>query len=91
MRSDVPAPGRSSSRKRGHDNRNFGSGIARAGEPEQRDQDHRHGENLYESLVSREEMVRGEDLGSYYRIPADSRDLDRNKHFVDGETQNFPD
>ena len=35
----------------------------------------RHGEKLYESLVSREEMARCEDLGSYYRIPADSRDL----------------
>ena len=51
----------------------------------------RHGEKLYESLVSREEMVRCEDLGSYYRIPDDSRDRDRNQHFVDGETQNFPD
>src|SRR5256885_1371474 len=47
----------------------------------------RHGEKLYESLVSREEMVRCEDLGNYYRIPAASRDLNCNKHFVDGETQ----
>ncbi len=35
----------------------------------------RHGEKLYESLVSREEMARAEDMGSYYRIPADNRDL----------------
>ena len=46
----------------------------------------RHGEKLFESLVSREEMVRAEDLGGYYRIPADSRDLNYNKYFVEGET-----
>lgn len=46
----------------------------------------RHGEKLYESLVSREEMVRAEDLGGYYRIPADSRDLNYAKYFVEGET-----
>jgi UDP-glucose 4-epimerase len=45
----------------------------------------RHGEKLYESLVSREEMARAEDLGAYYRIPADSRDLNYSKYFVDGE------
>jgi UDP-glucose 4-epimerase len=47
----------------------------------------RHDEKLYDSLVSREEMARCEDLGSYYRIPADSCDLNCNRHFVDGETQ----
>jgi len=47
----------------------------------------RHGEKLYESLVSREEMARCEDLGSYYRIPADSRDLNYDKYFVEGQTQ----
>lgn len=47
----------------------------------------RHGEKLYESLVSREEMTRAEDLGTYYRIPADSRDLNYNKYFVEGEAQ----
>jgi UDP-glucose 4-epimerase len=46
----------------------------------------RHGEKLYESLVSREEMARVEDLGGYYRIPADSRDLNYDKYFVNGET-----
>jgi UDP-N-acetylglucosamine 4,6-dehydratase len=45
----------------------------------------RHGEKLYESLVSREEMVRAEDLGEYYRVPADSRDLNYSKYFVEGE------
>ena len=45
----------------------------------------RHGEKLYESLVSREEMARSEDLGKYYRIPADSRDLNYDKYFVNGE------
>jgi len=46
----------------------------------------RHGEKLYESLVSREEMARADDLGGYYRIPADSRDLNYDKYFVEGET-----
>jgi UDP-N-acetylglucosamine 4,6-dehydratase len=45
----------------------------------------RHGEKLYESLVSREEMARSEDHGAYYRIPADSRDLNYSKYFVEGE------
>lgn len=47
----------------------------------------RHGEKLYESLVSREEMARAEDLGGYYRIPADSRDLNYDKYFVEGELE----
>jgi UDP-glucose 4-epimerase len=45
----------------------------------------RHGEKLYESLVSREEMARAEDLGDYFRIPADVRDLNYDKYFVEGE------
>jgi len=47
----------------------------------------RHGEKLYETLVSREEMVRAEDLGGHYRIPADSRDLNYDKYFVDGQRE----
>ena len=46
----------------------------------------RHGEKLYESLVSREEMARAEDLERYYRIPADSRDLNYDKYFIEGQT-----
>jgi UDP-glucose 4-epimerase len=46
----------------------------------------RHGEKLYESLVSREEMARADDMGDYYRIPADSRDLNYDKYFVEGQT-----
>lgn len=45
----------------------------------------RHGEKLYETLVSREEMARVEDMGGYYRIPADNRDLNYAKYFSDGE------
>jgi UDP-N-acetylglucosamine 4,6-dehydratase/5-epimerase len=45
----------------------------------------RHGEKKYESLVSREEMARAEDLQRYYRIPSDDRDLNYNKYFVEGE------
>ena len=47
----------------------------------------RHGEKLYESLLSREEMARAEDMNRYYRIPADGRDLNYNKYFVEGETK----
>lgn len=45
----------------------------------------RHGEKLYESLVNREEMVKAEDLGDYYRIPADHRDLNYNVYFDKGD------
>ena len=45
----------------------------------------RHGEKLYETLVSREEMARAEDIGRYYRIPADNRDLNYNMYVTDGE------
>jgi UDP-glucose 4-epimerase len=47
----------------------------------------RHGEKLYETLVNREEMVKAEDLGNYYRIPADTRDLNYNKFFLEGQAQ----
>jgi UDP-glucose 4-epimerase len=47
----------------------------------------RHGEKLYESLVSREEMARAEDMERYYRIPSDNRDLNYNKFFVEGEVE----
>ena len=47
----------------------------------------RHGEKLYETLLTREEMAHAEDLGGYYRIPADDRDLNYNKYFVEGEQQ----
>jgi len=46
----------------------------------------RHGEKLYETLVSREEMAKAEDVGSYFRIPADNRDLNYNLYFTEGET-----
>ncbi len=46
----------------------------------------RHGEKLYESLISREEMAHADDMGRYYRIPADNRDLNYSKFFSDGET-----
>ena len=47
----------------------------------------RHGEKLHETLLTREEMVKAEDLGGYYKIPADTRDLNYDKYFVDGEEQ----
>lgn len=45
----------------------------------------RHGEKLYESLISREEMAHAHDMGDYYRIPADNRDLNYAKYFSEGE------
>lgn len=45
----------------------------------------RHGEKLYESLVSREEMAKADDMDRYYRIPADNRDLNYAKYVVEGE------
>lgn len=47
----------------------------------------RHGEKLYETLVTREEMVRAEDMGNYFRIPCDTRDLNYDKFFVQGDKQ----
>jgi len=47
----------------------------------------RHGEKLYESLVSREEMARARENGRYYRIPADNRDLNYAMYSTDGEKQ----
>jgi len=45
----------------------------------------RHGEKLYESLISREEMAHAADMGGYYRIPADNRDLNYAKYLSEGE------
>ncbi len=45
----------------------------------------RHGEKLYESLVSREEMAKAQDMGRYYRVPADNRDLNYDKFIISGQ------
>ena len=45
----------------------------------------RHGEKLYETLLTREEYARAEDLGDYFRVPADNRDLNYNAYFTEGE------
>jgi UDP-N-acetylglucosamine 4,6-dehydratase len=45
----------------------------------------RHGEKLYETLCTREEMVRAEDMGDFYRVPADNRDLNYSMYFSQGE------
>jgi len=47
----------------------------------------RHGEKLYETLVTREEMSKAQDMGDYYRIPLDNRDLNYDKYFVEGEEE----
>lgn len=47
----------------------------------------RHGEKLYETLLTREEMARAVDMGNYYRIPADVRNLNYSLYFTEGETK----
>ena len=47
----------------------------------------RHGEKLYETLVTREEMAKSEDMGGYYRVPADNRDLNYDKYFIEGQEE----
>jgi len=44
----------------------------------------RHGEKLYETLVTREEMAKSEDMGNYFRVPCDTRDLNYEKYFTEG-------
>ena len=45
----------------------------------------RHGEKLYETLVTREEMAKSRDMGNYFRIPSDNRDLNYDKFFIEGQ------
>jgi len=47
----------------------------------------RHGEKLYETLVNKEEMIKAEDMGDYFRVPADGRDLNYDQYFEKGEDQ----
>jgi UDP-glucose 4-epimerase len=49
----------------------------------------RHGEKLYETLVNREDMVKAEDMGEYYRIPADNRDLNYDQYYSEGVPDSF--
>ena len=45
----------------------------------------RHGEKLYETLMTKEERMRSEDMGNYYRVAADNRDLNYDKYFIKGQ------
>jgi UDP-glucose 4-epimerase len=47
----------------------------------------RHGEKLYETLLTKEEYVAAQDLGGFYRVPADTRDLNYDKYFIEGDQQ----
>ena len=47
----------------------------------------RHGEKLYETLLTREEMIRAHDLETHFRVPMDNRDLNYNKYFVEGKEE----
>lgn len=51
----------------------------------------RHGEKLYETLMTREERLRAEDMGEYFRVAADNRDLNYDKYFVNGQVQTMAD
>ena len=51
----------------------------------------RHGEKLFETLMTREERLRAEDMGDYYRVHADSRDLNYDKFFVEGDVKTMAD
>ncbi|MBQ3895233.1 MAG: polysaccharide biosynthesis protein [Clostridia bacterium] len=51
----------------------------------------RHGEKLYETLMTREERLRSEDMGNYFRVSADNRDLNYDKFFVKGEVRTMAD
>ena len=51
----------------------------------------RHGEKLYETLMTREERLRSEDMGHYFRVSADNRDLNYDKYFVQGQVQTMAD
>jgi UDP-N-acetylglucosamine 4,6-dehydratase/5-epimerase len=55
--------------------------------PEMRVIGTRHGEKLYETLLGREELAAARDLGLYYRVPADNRDLNYDNYFIEGKTQ----
>ena len=50
----------------------------------------RHGEKLYETLLTQEERIRAEDMGDYFRVSADNRDLNYDKYFVQGQVQTQP-
>ncbi|MGI6120563.1 MAG: polysaccharide biosynthesis protein [Desulfosporosinus sp.] len=45
----------------------------------------RHGEKLYETLLTKEEYIKAEDMGGFFRVPADKRDLNYDKYFVEGD------
>lgn len=49
----------------------------------------RHGEKLYETLLTKEEYLVANDMGDYYRIPADTRDLNYDKYFIEGDQKLF--
>ena len=51
----------------------------------------RHGEKLYETLMTREECLRAEDMGQYFRVAADNRDLNYDKYFVEGQVHTMAD
>ena len=48
----------------------------------------RHGEKMYETLLTREECAKAVDMGNFYRVPADNRDLNYDKFFTEGDVKN---
>ncbi len=60
---------------------------AEKGEPEIRVIGIRHGEKMYETLLTKEEAAKAVDMGNFYRVPADNRDLNYDKYFKEGDTK----
>ena len=87
MPSSTPGPATSSSRRRPpRRSRSLAKALQEDLQGRQSDQliGTRHGEKLYETLLTREEMAKAEDLGGYYRIPAERADLNYNLYFTEG-------
>ena len=61
--------------------------LASSGAPEIRVIGIRHGEKMYETLLTKEECAKAEDMGNFYRVPADNRDLNYDKYFKEGDTK----
>ena len=61
--------------------------LASSGAPEIRVIGIRHGEKMYETLLTKEECAKAEDMGNFFRVPADNRDLNYDKYFKEGDTK----
>ena len=70
-----------------HQSPSFKEGAGEGLEPEIRVIGIRHGEKMYETLLTKEECAKAEDMGNFYRVPADNRDLNYDKYFKEGDVK----